>query len=295
MFADDMKVWETLSCKEDSKKLQEDLDSLDGWSRWALKFNAGKCKVMHIGHDFPTEYFMGGDEGIKVKLEEIVIEKDLGVNITNDLKPSEQCSKEARKAISVLPMVKRHVKRLDKQDFLLIYKTYIRPHMEYCVQAWSPHLAKDIQTLERVQRCATKLIPSIKKLSYEIRLKKLDLTSLERRRTIGDLFETFKILKGMENIDKEQFFEISDTGHNLRGHNMTLAVNRSRLDTRKFFFNNRVVCHWNDLTQEIVDATSVNSFKNRLDKHWSRDMGTLRILSSPPITFFSAHNLTSNK
>ena len=146
--------------------------------------------------------------------------------------------------------------------------------MEYCVQAWSPRLAKDIHTLERVQRCATKLVPSIKKLSYEIRLKKLDLTSLERRRTIGDLIETFKILKGMENIDKEQFFEISDTGHNLRGHNMTLAVNRSRLDTRKFFFNNRVVCHWNDLTQEIVDATSVNSFKNKLDKHWSRDMGT---------------------
>jgi ribonucleases P/MRP protein subunit RPP40 len=123
----------------------------------------------------------------------------------------------------------------------------------------------------------------MKKLSYEIRLKKLDLTSLEKRRTRGDLIETFKILKGMENIHKEQFFELSDTGHNLRGPNMKLAVNRSRLDTKKFFFSNRVVRHWNDLTQEIVDATSVNSFKNRLDKHWSCDMGTYRILSSPPI------------
>ena len=107
---------------------------------------------MHIGHAFPTEYFIGGDEGMKVKLEEIVIEKGLGVNITNDLKPSEKCCKAARKARSVLAMVKRNFKRLDKQDFLLIYKIYIRPHMEYCVQAWSSHLVKDIQTLEKVRR-----------------------------------------------------------------------------------------------------------------------------------------------
>ena len=108
----------------------------------------------------------------------------------------EQCSKAARKARSVLAMVIRNYKRPDEQDSLLIYKSY-KPGMEYCVKAWSPHLAKDIQTLEKVQRCATKLAPSIKMLSYEIRLKKL---------------------KGMENIDQKQFFEFSETGHNLSGY-----------------------------------------------------------------------------
>jgi len=89
---------------------------------------------------------MGIDEGNKVKTEEITIEKELCIYITNDLKPSIQCSTAAGKARSILAMVKRNFKRLDKEDFLLIYKTYIRPDMEYCVQAWSPHLAKDIQT-----------------------------------------------------------------------------------------------------------------------------------------------------
>ena len=72
-----------------------------------------------------------------------------------------------------------------------------------------------------------KLVLSIKKLSYETRLKKLDLTSFERRRIRGDLKETLKILNGMENIDQKQFFEFSVPGFNLRGHNMKHAVNRS--------------------------------------------------------------------
>jgi len=134
MFADDTKMWQSLSSKEDSITLQAELDSLSEWSnRWLLKFNLRKCKVMHIGNNLSTEYFMDNDEENKVKIEEITIEKDLGIYITNDLKPSIQCSKAAGKARSILAMVKRNFKRLDEEDFLLIYKTYIRPHMEYCV------------------------------------------------------------------------------------------------------------------------------------------------------------------
>ena len=147
MFADDTKLWITLKSETDSAIVQTDLDSLTAWSnRWLLKFTASKCKLMHIGHKFPTD-----DAGGKVKIEETTMEKDLGIYITSDLKPSTQCVKAARKARSVLAMVRRNFKRLDADDFLLIYKTYIRPHMEYCIQAWSPHLVKDIQVLESVQ------------------------------------------------------------------------------------------------------------------------------------------------
>ena len=95
---------------------------------------------------------MEQDAGGKVKIEETTMEKDLGIYITSDLKPSTHCVKAARKARSVLVMVRKNFKRLDADDFLLIYKTYIRPHMEYCIQVWSSHLVKDIQTLECVQR-----------------------------------------------------------------------------------------------------------------------------------------------
>ena len=116
------------------------------------------------------------------------------------------------------------------------------------------------------------MVPKLKKLPYESQLHRLGLTMLERRRISGDLIETFKIITGIEKVDMEQFFELSDTGYNLRGHSKKLTVNRCCLDSRKYFFSSRVVHHWNYLKQETVDAQSVNIFKNRLDQH-RQDMG----------------------
>ena len=55
-------------------------------------------------------------------------------------------------------------RRLDEEDFLLICITYIRPHLKYCVQVWSPHLVIDMECLEKVQRAATKIVPGLKKM-----------------------------------------------------------------------------------------------------------------------------------
>jgi len=78
-------------------------------------------------------------------------------------------------------MVRRNCRRLNKEDFLLIYKTYIRPRMEYCVQAWSPYLKKDIKCLDKVQRSATKMVHGLRHLSYEQRLRHLELTTLKEQ------------------------------------------------------------------------------------------------------------------
>jgi len=122
---------------------------------------------MHIGHDKCTEYRITDDDGNSNVIEQITEEKDLGVYITADLKPSTQCVRAVAKARSVMGMVRRNFSRLDKEGFLLISKTYIRPHMEYCVQAWSPYLKKDIECLEKVQRSATKMVHGLRHLSYE--------------------------------------------------------------------------------------------------------------------------------
>src|SRR5664279_583215 len=226
---------------------------------------------MHIGHNVNTSYEII-DGGKSTILEVSKEEKDLGMFITNDLKPSVHCLKSAKKAQSVLGMIRRCFNNLDKEDFLLLYKTYIRPHLEYCVQAWSPHLRKDIDCLERVQRRATKLVKSLRKLPYIERLQKLGLTSLEQRRLRGDLIETYKILTEKENLQKEQFFKKNVSGYSTRGHSLKLYVPRSLTTTRQHFFSVRVVVDWNDLPQHVVDASTVNSFKNRLDKHWKKDM-----------------------
>jgi len=208
-----------------------------------------------------------------VQLMTIKEEKDLGIYIVDNLKPSFQCTKSSDKAMSVMRLIKRNFESIDIEEFNLLYKAYIRPHLDYCIQVWAPYLRKDIECLERVQRRATKLVGSLKKKPYAERLKALQLTTLEKRRLRGDLIRTYKIVTNKENIDSTQFFKFTDTGHDLRGHSLKLSQSRNRSQVRWTFFSQRVVVDWNRLPQYVVDAPSTNAFKNRLDKHWRDDMG----------------------
>ena len=72
-------------------------------------------------------------------------------------------------------MIKRTFVNISKELFIFLYKTYVRPHLDYCSSIWSPYLAKDIEVLEKVQKWATKLIKGFGKLSYDQRLKSLGL------------------------------------------------------------------------------------------------------------------------
>ena len=125
--------------------------------------------------------------------------------IDKSLKSSRQCAKAAAAANAVLGMIRRTFLCKDKEIILQLYKSLVRPRIEYCVQAWRRYLKKDINVLERVQKRAMKLISGLSEMGYEERLKILGLTTLETRRLRGDLIEVFKILKGYENIDREMF------------------------------------------------------------------------------------------
>ena len=263
MFADDTKIWSRVENIQEISTLQEDLDRLTVWSElWQLDFNRDKCKVMKVGHQYDTRYHMKDQE-----LEEIEEEKDLGVWITSQLKSNQHCSKAAAKATRIIAMVRRNFQRLDKEDFKLIYTVYIRPHLEYCVQAWSPYLAKDIEILERVQRAATRLVPELRRYAYAERLHRLGLPTLKERRRRGDMIEVYKIATGKERIDKEQFLKFGDRHYELRGHTMKLGKERSRLEIRRNFFSQRVVNCWNSLPSEVVNVKTVNNFKNTYDRH----------------------------
>ena len=116
---------------------------------------------------------------------------------------------------------------------------------------------------------ATKLIPGLRDLRYEERLKECGLTTLETRRLRGDQIEVFKILNGYENIDYNIFFEIKESKIT-RGHNYTLVKKQSRLDVRKYSFSQRTINVWNKLSTDCVHASSVNMFKNKIDKYLAK-------------------------
>ena len=80
------------------------------------------------------------------------------------------------------------------------------------------------------------------------------------------------LLIGKEQVDYKQFFTLADTPYDLRGHEKKLVKDRSRLDSRKFFFSQRVVNGWNRLPANVVNTKSVNSFKNAYDRYCCKDM-----------------------
>ena len=206
-------------------------------------------------------YVMGG-----TIISKTVKEKDLVVTMNANMKVSEQCRIATSKGNQVLGMIRRNITYKEKSLIVPLYKAIVRTHLEYCIHAWSPYLRKDIDMLEKIQRRATKLIPELRDQTYEERLKECGLTTLETRILRGDKIEVFKILNGYENIYSNIFFEIKE-GNITRRHKYKLVKKQSRLDVRKYSFSQRTINVWNKLSTYCVHASSVNMFKNKIDKY----------------------------
>jgi len=109
-------------------------------------------------------------------------------------------------ANKVLGMIKRTFSIKYKEVILQLYKSLVRPHLEYSIQAWRPNYQKDIDLIEGVQRRATKLILGLIGYTYKDKLNILKLTALEMRRLKGDFIVVFKMFKGFDNLDPLMFF-----------------------------------------------------------------------------------------
>ena len=248
-FADDTKLFRKVKEIGDKQNLQDDIDKCVKWSeKWQMLFNFGRYKCLHTGPgNTGMNYEMGG-----TILSKTVKEKDLGVTMNANMKVSEQCRIAASKGNQVLGMIRRNITYKEKSLIIPLYKAIVRPHLEYCIQVWSP------------QRRATKLIPGLRDLTYEERLKECGLTTLETR---GDQIEVFKILNGYENIDSNIFFFEIKESKIIRGHNYKLVKKQSRLDVRKYSFSQRATNVGNNLSTDCVHASSINMFNNKIGKY----------------------------
>ena len=123
-------------------------------------------------------------------------------------------------------------------------------------------------------------------MNVSIRLRHLKLPSLVYRRLRGDLIETYKMMNGHYNIDVNTLLP-EGKNPTTRGHNFKLSKQRFNTDTRKRFFSLRVVNYWNALPDNRVEASTTNTFKNRLDKFYILYYTIYYILIQLLLTSFS--------
>ena len=132
-------------------------------------------------------------------------EKDLGVHVDSDLKFRKQAATAVSKASQVMAVIRKSFQLIDKKTLPLLFKTLVRPHLEYGNIVWGPFNRADQRRVEGVQR-ATKLVPELRNLPYPERLQALNLPSLYYRRRRGDMIAVYQMLHGGFDLDQSIFF-----------------------------------------------------------------------------------------
>lgn len=269
IFADDTKIYKNVKTVNDQASLQRDLQKLCEWSKlWLLKFSIPKCKAMHLGYKrLSTTYEMTDHDNNVSRLPVCDEEKDLGITFQNNLKFDKQVLNVVNRTKKLTGMIKRTFTCMNRFMLLVLYKSLIRPIIDYGITVYFPTSKKNSKLIENIQRRATKIIPDLKDLPYNERLHQLNLPSLLYRRERFDMIQIFKLIHGDEDIDPEKFFTFND--NITRGHIFQIfkpAVNKT---LRKNTFPIRCINLWNQLPEEIVTSDSVLSFKTKLDKAWS--------------------------
>lgn len=263
LFADDSKLYLTIKSRYDQEIIQSDLFKLCDWSKeWLLAFNIAKCKAVHYGYTyFDFNYQMKDSTGEVKDLPYDTEEKDLGIKFHSSLKFDSHISTVVNKANQIIGLIKRSFYFMDKSLFLKLYKTLVRPHFDYGNSIWYPISKKNIQSIENVQRRATRIVPELKNLTYEERL-----CELEYRRKRGDLIHMFKIIHGIDDISCEKFVSFNE--NTTRGHSFKLNKPRCLKSLRLNAFPARCIENWNSLPDELVRTEKLDTFKNRLDVLW---------------------------
>ena len=264
-FADDTKIGNKVTTQADARNLQTCLNRLVNWAEtWCMSFNTDKCKVLHVGrNNTRTSYSMND-----TPLAETEQERDIGVIISSNMKPSAQCSEAARRATNILTQVSRSFLYRDKKTFLQLYKQFVRCHLEFAVPAWSPWTAADIDVLEKVQKRAVNLVTGLQAKTYEDKLSEIGISTLLERRVKNDMVQTYKIINGIDRVDFKIWFNLVGQTSHMQTRNTTYEKNivayRSRTDIRKNFFSSRVVRVWNALPTEVKEARNLSIFKQKL-------------------------------
>lgn len=226
--------------------------------------NVDKCFSVSFGRSNRTRSYAVNDNIIPNKQ----IFCDLGLLIQSPINFKSHVDKVTSKAFKKLGIINKVFKNKNVWTSVRLYKSFVRPLLEYSSITLCPYTQTSINNVERVQKRLCRMIPTIKSLSYRDQLNSLGLLSLKARRLRYQLITIYKLYNRLLNMNFTDFFELLPTS-NTRGHNLRIRAKFSSHNYRLHFFTVSAIALWNQLSQDDVDAETLHLFKLRLVSFFS--------------------------
>ena len=163
---------------------------------------------------------------------------------------AKKIEKSCKTANRVLGFIASNFRYKNKELILPLYKSLVRTHLEHAVQFWSPHLSRDIDKMEKIQRRATKMIPEIRNQSYDQQIQDLDLTSLVQRTLRGQLIEVLKYLNRFTTVSVRGLFDY-DLNDRTRNSGAKRIVKHFNTSDAQHFYPIKMTTTWNALPMKL--------------------------------------------
>ena len=260
LFADDILLHKVVSTEADISNLQRDLCQLNTWVKAnLLTLNPSKCKSMIISRKRnPIKLAPLTLDG--TPLEQVTAFKYLGILLSSDLSWSSHISTTCSKAKRLLGLLyRRFYNSANVPAMLQLYTALVRPVLEYAAPVWDPHLAKDINQLEDIQKFALKICTKRWNHNYHDLLQKANLPALVNRRNYLKLCSLFKIVNGLCFFPSDIITERVSYFHT--GPPL-LFCPFARTNSYKFSFIPSSVSLWNNLPTDALSSQSFSTFKS---------------------------------
>ena len=271
LFADDCLVYREISSDQDTIALQHDLNTLMDWGKtWLMAFNIDKCHIMRVTlarkKRIVHDYTMGGS-----LLHVAENSPYLGVNINNKLSWNEHVDKITAKARRTLGFLRRNLQGCPKKIKEQAYTSLVRPPLEYCCPIWDPHTIKGIKKVEAVQGTAARFVANkpfrfSQPDSTTAIVQDLGWESLHQRRQKISLTVFYKMVNGLIEIPTQYHPAPKPLAAITRGHPYQYFHQYASVNAYKYSFIPRTIPLWNRLPSEVVSASSVNIFSQRIAK-----------------------------
>ncbi|KAL5256118.1 hypothetical protein ACHWQZ_G011358 [Mnemiopsis leidyi] len=287
-FADDTKLIGEIRGEQSVQLLQEDLNTVIGWSHANnMELHEKKFEVVSYSLNasgslrqlpfYPLTVEYHTPKGHTIIPQKVV--RDLGVYISNDRSWSPHIEKTVQGAYVMAAWALSAFRDRSEVLMLTLYKSLVRSKLEYCCPVWNPSKLGDVRKLEDVQRSFTKKITGCKELSYYERLKKLRLLSLQRRRERYCIIHVWKIRNGLAPNDTE----IQFADHQRLGVRASIpAINRKAQMSIKADYDRsfrvRAAQLFNMLPADLRGVSTLDAFKSGLGRFLEHYPDT------PPVT-----------